>query len=190
MGGWKSYILKLSDEGVPQFLRSEIPSGRSPKGLAFNAANSKIYVTCDCWMCILNSDLTMSSSFGKPGAGEGEFQSARDVACDSSGNVYVADRDNDRIQVFTAEGRFLRMFGGRVGGVRKLMWPNGITIDSNDMVYVSEWSGNRVSVFTSEGQFVSSIGKPGELYSPEKLAVDSSGVVYVCDNDNKRIQIF
>ena len=137
-------------------------------------------------MCILNSDLTMSSSFGKLGTGEGEFQSARDVACDSTGNV---DRNNDRFQVFTAEGRFLRMFGGRVGKERKLEWPCGITIDSNDIVYVSEWSGNRVSVFTSEGQFVTSLGKPGELHHPEKLAVDSSGVVYVCDDDNKRVQI-
>ena len=99
VGVSKSYILKLSDEGAPQFLRSEIPSGRSPKGLAFNAANSKIYVTCDCWMCILNSDLTMSSSFGKPGAGEGEIRSARDVACDSTGNVYVADREFKSLQL-------------------------------------------------------------------------------------------
>ena len=189
VGVSKSYILKLSDEGAPQFLRSEIPPGRSPTGLAFNAANSKIYVTCGSSMCILNSDLTISSPFGKSGTGEGEFQSVRDVACDSTGNVYVADRDNDRIQVFTAEGRFLRMFGGRIEGERKLKWPSGITIDSNDMVYVSEWSGNRVSVFTSEGQFVTSLGKLRELRYPEKLAVDSSGVVYVCD-DHKRVQMF
>ena len=190
VGVWKSYILKLSDEGAPQFLRSEIPSGNRPTGLAFNAVNSKIYVTCRYSMCILNSDLTMSNSFGESGTGEGEIRSARDVACDSTGNVYVADRNNDRIQIFTAEGRFLRMFGGRVKGERKLDWPSGIAIDSNDMVYVSEWAINRVSVFTSEGQFVTSLGKPGELYHPAKLAVDSSGVVYVCDDDNERVQVF
>ena len=47
-----------------------------------------------------------------------------------------------------------------------------------------------MSVFTSEGQFVTSLGKPGVLYHPAKLAVGSSGVVYVCDDDNKRVQIF
>ena len=37
---------------------------------------------------------------------------------------------------------------------------------------------------------MTSLGKPGELHHPEKLAVDSSGVVYVCDDDNERVQVF
>ena len=52
------------------------------------------------------TDLTFSSTFGKPGNGKGQFSSP-------CGRVYVADYSNNRIQVFTAEGRFLRMFGRR-----------------------------------------------------------------------------
>ncbi len=45
-----------------------------------------------------------SRSFGKKGSGRGQFNLARDIACDRTGKVYVSDRDNHRIQVFTADG--------------------------------------------------------------------------------------
>ena len=75
---------------------------------------------------------------------------------------YVADRDNHRIQVFTAEGKFLRMFGRRGEGRGELKEPWGVAIDSSGRVYVSEVGNHRVSVFTSEGQFVTSFGSAGE----------------------------
>ncbi len=58
---------------------------------------------------VLYSNLTFSSSFGKEGSGKGHFYHPEDIAIDRTGKVYVADRENHRIQVFTAEGKFLRM---------------------------------------------------------------------------------
>ena len=105
----------------------------------------------------------------------------------------MADCNNYRIQVFTAEGKFLKIFGRRGAGRGELRGPVSVAIDSNDMVYVSEW-GNRVSVFTSEGVFMTSFGSygvgPGQFKSPHGLAVDNSGVVYVCGFGNSRVQIF
>ena len=109
--------------------------------------------------------------------------------------MYVADCGNDRIQVFTAEGRFLRMFG-RVGeGGGELGEPSAIAVDGSGLVYVGEHGSHGcVSVFTSEGGFVTSFGRrgsgPGQFNDPRGLAVDSSGVVYVCDSKNDRLQIF
>ena len=102
----------------------------------------------------------------------------------------VADNGNNRIQVFTAKGKFLRMFGRRGG--EGLILPWGVAIDFSDRVFVSEWGNHCVSMFTSEGQFVLSIGSGGNKFSfPLGLAVDSSsGVVYVCDENNNRIQVF
>ena len=104
--------------------------------------------------------------------------------------MYVADTHNIRIQVFTAGGKLLRMFGryGRRRG--ELDHPICITIDTSDRVYVGDLN-HRISVFTSEGQFLTSFGwkgeGPGEFEYPVGLAVDVSRVVHVCDLGNNRI---
>ena len=95
----------------------------------------------------------------------------------------MADSSNHRIQVFTAEGKFLHMFGRRGRARGELDSPVGVAVDTSGMVYVSEEGNHRVSLFTSEGRFVTSFGrrgkKPGEFDCPYGLAVDNSGVVYV-----------
>ena len=49
-------------------------------------------------------------AWGKPGKGPGEFQVPHSVAVDSKGTVYVSDRENNRIQIFDADGKFLRQW--------------------------------------------------------------------------------
>jgi DNA-binding beta-propeller fold protein YncE len=193
------HIQKFTIEGTSVGSGDRRPTGitfngnrrvSQPTGITFNATNSKVYVIdtgSDC-VKVLNSDLTFSSSFGGRGSGRGQFNHPCDIACNSTGKVYVADH---RIQVFTAEGEFLRVFGGQ--GL-ELDYPVGLAIDTNDdMVYVSEGDKHRVSVFTSEGRFVTSFGRkgkgPGEFMHPRGLAVNC-GVVYVCDRDNNRVQGF
>ena len=100
----------------------------------------------------------------------------------------MADYFNHRIQVFTAKGKFLRMFGRHGEGRGELQGPIGVAIDSSGMVYVSEEGNHRASVFTSDGGFVMSFGsrgeKPGRFRCSSGLCVDNGGVVYVC------VQIF
>ena len=175
-------IQKFTSEG--QFLTAVGTKGSGhlqfnyPKGIAFN----RLYVTEGDRVQILHSGLTFSSTFGKLDKRYGQFDGPYDIACDSSGKVYVADYNNHRVQVLTANGEFLKIFG-------KLSWPVGIAVDSNDMVYVSEL-GNRVSVFTPEGVRVTSLGSAGQQPAyPQGLCVDNSGIVYVCDVYNHLVQI-
>ncbi len=56
------------------------------------------------------------------------------IACDSTGKVYVADNGNNRIQVFTAEGEFLKMFGRYGWGRGDLGSPVGVAVDASGMV--------------------------------------------------------
>ena len=100
----------------------------------------------------------------------------------------MADSNNHHIQVFTAKGKFLHMFGRHGKGEGGLYLPVGVAIDASDMVYVSKDTHQRVSVFTSEGQFVTSFGS--ELACAGGLAVDDCGVVYVCDWSKNCIQMF
>ncbi len=188
-------IQKFTPEG--KFLKSVGSEGKGPlqfiypRAITFNPTSNKVYVVDDnhC-VTILNSDLTFSSWFQNQ---DTQFNQLYDIACDSTGNVYVADFSNHRIQVFTAEGKFLRMFGRRGHGRGELFCPISITLDTSDRVYVGD-SNHRLSLFTSDGHFISSFGRlgsgPGEFNFPGGLAVDASGVVYVCDTINHQIQLF
>ena len=167
-----------------------------PRDIAFSTHNKKMYVVDNenHRIQVLNYDLTFSKVLGrKYGSKNGEFVYPWGVTCDSTGNVYVADSGNNRIQVFTASGKFLRKFGCHGKGV-ELGWPVGVTVDSRGMVFVSERDSHRVSVFTAEGQFVTSFGqhgaKPGEFDKPTSLAVDDYDTLYVCDILNDRVQIY
>ena len=187
-------IQKFTSKG--QFLAAVGSNGQGPQQfnfptyIAFNAANNKIYVTeyHNLRVQVLNSDLTFAFSFGKP---QGY---PRGVACDSTGKVYIADCGSHHIQVYTAEGKLLRILGRCGDGRGELFYPEDVAIDVNDLVYVTEWCNDRVSVFTSEGAFMTSFGSsgkgPGQFSQPRGVAVDNSGVVYVCDHGNDRVQMF
>ena len=104
--------------------------------------------------------------------------------------------DNHRIQVFTAEGEFLRMFGRRGQGRGELAGPVGIAIDSSDMVYVSEWHNRSCLCVHLRGSVCDLINWRVEgwdlesLNCPAGLAVDNSGVLYVCDSGHGSVKVF
>ena len=165
----------------------------NPVGVTINHRNRKVYI-CDRSnhrIQILNADLTFSSSFGNRGR---QFTYPWDVAFDCTGNVYLTDSGGCCIQVFTAEGKFLRKFGKKGSDDGELNFPSSISIDSDNIVYVTEYYNHRVSMFTSEGQFLRSFGTkgegPGQFIVPCGIAVDRNGLVHVSDRDNSRIQIF
>ena len=187
----KNSIRKYSPEG--QLLASVGTEGtgplqfKEPRDIAINTRNNKVYVA-DCLnhrIQVLNSDLTtFSANFGEEGMhkNKARFDLPSGITCDTAGNVYVADSGNSRIQVFTAEGKLIRMFG-RYGTRRgELSIPTGIALDpSSKHVFISERSNRRVSVFTCEGQFVTLFGEDVPMFHPRGLAVDTCGVVYVCE---------
>src|SRR5207245_9216864 len=70
------------------------------------------------------------ASWGEPGTGPGQFMLPHGIAVDATGNVLVCDRESDRIQVFTAEGRFLRE-------LTEVQRPTQIVL-ARGLLYVSE----------------------------------------------------
>ena len=172
----------------------------NPFGLCVNKKNGKVYVVDreahDHCVQIFNSDLTFCSKFGctsrdiEHGCKEHESDHPWDIASDSTGCVYVTDFNNDRVQVFTSDGGYLRQFSEKSSGSGKLKCPASIFVDSDDMVYVGELWNYCISMFTCQGKFVKSFGLKGPGRVPYGIAVDACGVVYVCDRDNNRVQVF
>jgi sugar lactone lactonase YvrE len=117
------------------------------------------------------------------------------AAVDGSGFVYVADRGNNRIQVFTTAGTPSFKFGASGAGNGQFATPRGVALDrSGNAMYVADTLNNRVQQFTSAGVFVRKWGSAGsasgQFNGPSGIAVDDSGNVYVADTGNHRIQKF
>jgi tripartite motif-containing protein 71 len=144
---------------------------------------------------ISSSSFTTSYHFvnqwGSSGSGDGQFSNPSGIAIDSSGNVYVADSNNDRVQKFDNNGKLIKKWGS---GDRQSIYPSGIAIDSSGKVYVTDDYIGRVQKFDSNGFFIKKWGSSGsgdgQFSNPHGIAIDSSGNVYVADSGNKRIQKF
>jgi streptogramin lyase len=116
------------------------------------------------------------------------------VAVDASGNVYVADTYNQRIQKFTSSGAYLTQWGMRGGRDGQFYYPISVAVDGGGNAYVVDQGNNRIQKFTNDGTYLTQWGtrgsRPGQfIYSPD-IAVDGSGRVFVAEEGNDRIQAF
>ena len=118
----------------------------------------------------------------------GELNSPRCLAIHyKTGNIYIADTKNHRVQVFSCNGDYLFMFSEKMNG------PVGICISQNK-VFVTVWNGNCINMYELEGKLIKSVGSEGngeaQFKHPYGLDVsDGNNNIYVCDRYNHRIQI-
>ena len=131
---------------------------------------------------------------GSHGKGDGQFSIAWGVAVDESGNIYVADTGNDRVQKFNSSGRFLTKWGSRGFGNGQFDSLRGVAVDGVGDVYVADSYNHRVQKFSSTGTYLTQWGTKGsgngQFKEPFDVAVDGSGNVYVADSYNHRVQKF
>jgi sugar lactone lactonase YvrE len=134
-----------------------------------------------------------------PGTGPGQFKSIRDVAVDSSGNVYTIEfgtssANGNRVQKFDSNGNFVFKFGKFGSGDGEFTFPRGIAVDGSGNIYVVDYNADRVQKFDSNGVFLLKFGSSGsgdgQFSFPHGIAVDSSNNIYVADSGNHRIQKF
>ena len=126
-------------------------------------------------------------AWGKKGSAAGEFNLPHAVRLDSKANVYVADRENRRIQVFDPGGKFLRQFANGVS-------PYGLFITPDDTVFVADGVNHRVVKMTAEGKVLAQWGtggrEPGNFLMPHGICVGDDGAVYVAEVTGARVQKF
>ena len=125
------------------------------------------------------------SQWGKPGKGQGEFDTPHAILVDRKGRVVVGDRENDRVQVFDANGKWLATWPGFA--------PFGLVEDSKGAIFVADGRANQVlQVDPTSGKVTSRWGSqgtgPGQYQLPHMLAVDKQGSLYVVEIQGKRLQ--
>lgn len=117
-------------------------------------------------------------SWGEPGYLPGHFRLPHYICLDNQGRVWVADRENSRLQIFDANGKFLDQW-------EDFLRPTDVKIDKNDIVYVTELC-QRVSILSIDGKVLTRFGNQGGkdlnkalFLAPHDVAIDSRGDIYV-----------
>jgi DNA-binding beta-propeller fold protein YncE len=140
--------------------------------------------------------IEFTAKWGELGTeGAGKFNNwANGIALDSSGGVYVADTNNDRIQVFDPSGNFISSFGSRGKGPGQFNVPYDVETDKDDNIFVLDTGNYRVQMFDSKWNFIAAWGSEGDgdgqFRQANALAVDSRGYVYVTDSQKGNVQKF
>lgn len=126
----------------------------------------------------------LTLSFGKVGKEPDEFNSPSYIVRDSSGNIWVSDTNNDRIEKFSSSGTFIFHLGSSEIRFNK---PTGLTIDSQGNLYVADRNNDRVLKLNKENKLLSEIKG---FNKPHGLAVDSEDNLFVADRNNDCVQKF
>src|ERR1700730_382193 len=186
-------LLELGIPGRPAPYMSGTPFHRcthtalSPKGEIYVAdgyGNARVHK--------YTPDGRRLMSWGGPGTRPGQFNIVHNICCDGDGWVYVADRENHRVQIFDGNGRYETQWNN-------LHRPCGLCAqgDRQPIFYIGElgpstpvnlpWPhiGPRLSIVTHDGKLLAERGDPpageapGQFIAPHGLAVDSRGDIYV-----------
>jgi len=142
----------------------------------------------DAWISCYTATGSLLRSWGGYGSGDGEFGWVFGVAVAPNGDVYAADRDNDRVQYFTAAGSFLGKWAPP-----DMSGPEGIAVAPTANVYVTD-ATHRVKYYTPDGKRLGAWGGygsgDGQFILPKGVTVGADGRVFVADSGNHRIQYF
>jgi DNA-binding beta-propeller fold protein YncE len=126
-------------------------------------------------------------SWGGKGTGPGQFDIAHSIVIDSKGLVYVADRQNRRIQIFDLDGKFIKEW--KYAGL-----PCGLYISPDQQMYMVSGRSGQILKLDANGKVVAATGQPGkelgQFGEAHYLTLGPRGEIYVADTVNARLDKF
>ena len=189
-------VYKLTADGEVLLTLGNYDQG-SPDGQPFNkptdavrAPSGDIYVSDGYGQNRVHrfaADGTHIRSWGEPGIGPGQFDLPHSIWATDE-RVYVADRENGRIQIFTPDAEYLDEWTG-------FLQPCDLYVDEHGIMYVPELQG-RVSIVDLDGNVLARLGgersqAPGAFWAPHGAWTDSRGDLYVSEVlEGTRLQKF
>ncbi|MGP8214928.1 MAG: T9SS type A sorting domain-containing protein [Bacteroidia bacterium] len=192
----------------------------NPSGVALDASGN-LYIADQGNSCVrkisTSGIITTIAGNGTQGTGNGGAATAQElnwptgVAVDGSGNLYIADADNNRVCKVTTSGTLSIYAGTDVAGfsgdggaatAAELNSPNGVVVDASGDVYIADYANNRIRMVNSSGiiSTVAGNGSAGysgdgsaataaELNHPYGLNIGSQGTLVIADELNNRIRL-
>ena len=175
---------------------------REPGGLALDVENRFLYVVDTAQDQVLVYDADSHKLLRRIGKGGqegrltsvGDFAKPTNAAVDKDGNLYVTDTWNDRVEIFDADGNFIRTFGKNGDGPGRFTRPKGIAVDVDGHIWVADAVQDRLQIFTNEGQLLMVIGQhgtfPGQFQALAGLTIDHKNRVFTSEQFQARVQMF
>lgn len=177
-------LLKRLGVGGPN---SDLSHFAGPADVAF-APNGDIYIADGHWnnrVFHMDANANVINVWGSYGTQPGQFRLPHSVAVDAQSRVWVADRMNRRLQLFTANGQFISQ-------LKMADYPHSLYITPDQKLYVGGLSG--LWVYTLDGQLLGHFSQKGRgrgrIYEAHMITVDSDGELYEADAAAKRAQKF
>ena len=150
----------MSGQFVSQFGSKGTAKGQfnAPYGLVLSQSELLFVCDCDNHRIQVFRNEQFSYTFGQYGKEPGYFNNPRDLTLNSNEDqLFITDANNDRVQVFTPNGQFLRIFGNFTDIPFKLHRPVGIYYTPDNHLLISSYGTHYVLVFEEDGRFVSAI---------------------------------
>ena len=164
-----------------------------PRGVAITN-DGHILVTDNHRLQKLTTDEVCVKSVGSSKSGSGRLQlhNPDGIAVHpTTGQIFVADRNNNRIHVFNDDLTFSHIITSSDG--RLFEGPNDVALDNEGYLYVAEHRNHCITKLTTKGQYIKRFGykgsAPGQLFFPTSLTINNN-LVYVTEYSNDRVSIF
>uniref|UniRef100_A0A1X7TCS1 RING-type domain-containing protein n=1 Tax=Amphimedon queenslandica TaxID=400682 RepID=A0A1X7TCS1_AMPQE len=145
----------------------------------------------------ISMDGYRKASVGKEGSRPLQFNNPAGIVISPiTGQVYIADNGNHRIQVLNPDLTFSHSFGCKGSANGHFQSPHDIAINSQGLLYVADTNNHRIQKFSPDGKFLGQFGTkgfgPGQIICPFSITIDTAatGLVYVSEAGNHRISVF
>jgi DNA-binding beta-propeller fold protein YncE len=203
------YVVEQEKRGVSVFDRQgrrvrffTHPSVERPTGIALDRERGKIYLADTAHtksdkhtIKIFNMAGDLIGTLGRErGEAPGQFLFPTYLALDDKGNLYVTDTLNSRVQVFDADGKYVKTVGQRGSAWGMFDKPKGVALDGFGNVYVVDGGWSNIQIFNPKGQVLLFFGGrgpiPGMLKNPTAIAIDKNNRIYVADYLNHRVEVY
>jgi len=129
----------------------------------------------------------VSGSVGSSGNGNGQFNEPQYIHFDSSGNIYVSELQNSRVQKFNSSGTWQQTIGSTIAGYGTMSGVDDFGIDACANVWIEAKTSTNVVEVDYAGNYVSSFTDTGGV---ESIGIDSTGKIYVLDETSDVVNIY